>query len=335
MTILANLCSCAPLLFLEKNFGPNLIIPYYHMVNDDEVLHVKQLYEYKTVRQFKRDMDFLLENYSSVGLHEILNCMKTGHPLLKKAFLLTFDDGFREMADIVAPILLEKGIYATFFVNNLFLDNNEMCYLNKASLLAEQFNGKHSLSLERKVSEMLRVNGIAFDNIKSGILSISYRRRLLLDDVAEAMEIDFRAYLLANKPYLTSNQVNALIKGGFTIGGHSIDHPLYTSITIEDQLYQSIESVREIRERFSLGYGAFAFPHSDAGVSKIFFTRFYESGLIDLSFGTNGMLDDVHRNHLQRFSMEKPLIDARRIIAIQYARRLYKTVTLRNPLPRA
>ena len=54
------------------------------------------------------------------------------------SFLLTFDDGFREIYDIIAPILLDKGIPATFFISSGFLDNRELCYQHKASLLVEK-----------------------------------------------------------------------------------------------------------------------------------------------------------------------------------------------------
>jgi len=82
--------------------------------------------------------------------------------------------------------------------------------------------------------------------------------------------------------------------------------------------------VRQIRERFGLDYGAFAFPHNDAGVSQEFFKRVQESSLIDITFGTGGMSDGGLRSHRQRISLEKPLLPARNLIAWQYARKLYK-----------
>ena len=96
-------------------------------------------------------------------------------------------------------------------------------------------------------------------------------------------------------------QIKGLIKEGFNIGDHSIDHPLYSLLSLRDQLYQTIESVKLIRERFSLYYGAFAFPHSDNNVSKKFFVELYNSGLVDISFGTGGMIKDCVPNNLQRF----------------------------------
>ena len=59
----------------------------------------------------------------------------------RRCLHLTFDDGFRELHDVVAPILLRKGIPATFFVNSAFIDN-------KIPLLPQQ--GEHSFGTNER-----------------------------------------------------------------------------------------------------------------------------------------------------------------------------------------
>jgi hypothetical protein len=93
---------------------------------------------------------------------------------------------------------------------------------------------------------------------------------------------------------------------------------------LNDQVYQTEESTRFVKERFSLNYGAFAFPYGDRRVSGKFFIQIYSSGLIDISFGTSGMMKDTFPSHIQRFSLEKPLMPARNIVALQFARTTYK-----------
>ena len=294
------------------------------MVSDDDILHVKHLYKYKTIRQFKKDMDFLLTNYSPMGLLDVLNCTKTGQHMPERAFLLTFDDGFREIYDIVAPILLEKGIPATFFVTSSFLDNRELCYQHKASLLVEKIREGISPATEGEVKRILMGIGLSFSQLSEGVLKVDYRRREVLDRIYQVLLVDFQGYLNEKQPYLTSGQVKKLIDRGFTIGAHSIDHPYYAALSLVEQLEQTLVSVKQIRENFGLDYGAFAFPHNDTGVSQEFFNNVRESGLIDITFGTGGMVDGGLRSHRQRISLEKPLLPAREIIAWQYARKLYK-----------
>ncbi|MFZ4790765.1 MAG: polysaccharide deacetylase family protein [Candidatus Competibacteraceae bacterium] len=332
--MLSKVFSEIPLCILEKITYPNLIIPYYHAVSDGEIPHIKHLYKHKNVNQFKEDIDFIAQNYSPISLRELLDFLKSGAMLPKKALLLTFDDGFREIHEVIAPILLNKGIPATFFLNSAFVDNKVLCYQHKASILAEQVAKLQNFIIKNKIIALFVENGIETFNLESGLLNIKYEKKHVLDEVAVVLNVDFNNYLKINKPYLTSSQTEELIKNGFTIGAHSIDHPLYMSLSVKEQLHQSLESLKMIKEKFCLDYGAFAFPHSDFGVSKNFFIEFYDSGLIDISFGTRGMLDDNLNNHFQRFSLEKPSLSARKIIALNYVRRIYKTTVLQRSIVR-
>jgi peptidoglycan/xylan/chitin deacetylase (PgdA/CDA1 family) len=256
--------------------------------------------------------------------------MKTGRPLPDRALLLTFDDGYREISEIVAPILLEKGVSATFFVNSAFTDNKELCYLNKASLIATELEKHRSRGLTDTVLGRLASKGVTLCDPTSGILSITYQQRHLLDDLATLCGVDFDHFLATNKPYLTSDQIYRLIERGFTVGAHSIDHPMYQQLSLDEQLQQTTESVKFVKETFNLSYGVFAFPFSDRNISELFFTRLSGSGLVDLSFGTGGLIEDTAPNHLQRFSLEKPIEAARKILAFQYAKKL-KNVLVRRP----
>ena len=301
-----------------------LIVPYYHIVSDSEVLHVKNLYKNKTIRQFKEDIDFLLKHYSPVGLREVLSSLKADHPLSKKVFLLTFDDGFREIYDIIAPILLDKGIPATFFISSGFLDNRELCYQHKASLLVEKMQKGMSSGTDGEIRGILAKSGFSIPRLSEGVLKVDYKRRTVLDRISQVLLLDFQKYLNEEQPYLTSDQTKDLIGRGFTIGAHSIDHPHFVTLSLPDQLQQTIMSVRHIRENFGLDYGAFAFPHNDEGVSREFFQTIQESGLIDITFGTGGMTNGGVESHKQRINLEEPLLPARGIIAWQHTRRLYK-----------
>jgi peptidoglycan/xylan/chitin deacetylase (PgdA/CDA1 family) len=293
-------------------------------VNDEDVPHISYLYKYKGTRQFFDDLEFLLKHYSPIGLSDVIHWARGNNILPPNCFLLTFDDGFREIYDVIAPILLDKGIPATFFIISAFLDNRELCYQHKASLLIEKIRRGISPVTETELKGILLEMGLSFSELSEGILKIDYRHRKDLDRIAEVLQVDFQGYLNMKKPYLSSGQVIGLIDRGFTIGAHSLDHPYYSTISLAEQLEQTIVSVKQIREKFGLNYGAFAFPHNDTGVSEEFFKKVQESGLVDITFGTGGMIDGDLRTHRQRVSLEKPLLPAKEIIAWHYVRKLYK-----------
>jgi len=318
------LITIIPFSLLKRCGSSKLIILYYHVVNNEDVPHIRHLYKHKSVRQFDDDLEFLLKNYSLIGLSDVIGWVRGKDNLPPNCFLLTFDDGFREIYNIIAPILVDKGIPATFFISSAFLDNRELCYQHKACLLVEKIYKGISPGTEVAIKEILVQIGLSCSQLTQGVLKVDYRQREALDRIAEVLLVDFQGYLDEKQPYLTSAQVKKLIDRGFAIGAHSIDHPYYAALSLAEQLEQTIGSVRQIRERFGLDYGAFAFPHNDAGLSQEFFKKVQESGLIDITFGTGGMVDGDLRSHRQRISLEKPLLPAREIIAWQYARKLYK-----------
>jgi len=323
-----------PFFVLEKAVKTNLIVPQYHMVSNEEVPHVKHLYTYRNVRQFKDDIDFFLRYYSPISLYDLINSRKNDRDLPEESFLLTFDDGLREQYDIIAPILIEKGIPATFFLTIDFLDNKQLFYRHKASILIEHVQKSGELNSIDEIKNIFSKYEIKFTDLKTSILSVKYNRKHVLNEIALLLGVDFDNYLSCVKPFLNTEQVKELVKDGFTIGAHSIDHPLYSSLSLEEQLYQTKESINRIKEKFLVDYGAFAFPHTDFGVSKKFFEEILGSGFIDVSFGTSGMKKDIYKNNLQRIDMEDTLLPAEKIIAKEYGKKILNVLTGRDEIKR-
>ena len=98
-------------------------------------------------------MEWLYTNgYRTLTLDELLN-----GEVRDKCVVLTFDDGHLEMFEVVAPILSKRGISATFFLNTGFLDNKDMFFRHKASLLIGHLkslqNGKYLKLVEKNLKE--------------------------------------------------------------------------------------------------------------------------------------------------------------------------------------
>ncbi len=306
------------------------------MIDDEECIHTKHLYPHKTLSQFIDDLDHIAKNFHLVDLPILLSHAKHNEPMPQKAFFLSFDDGFRQMHDLVAPILLRKGIPATFFVNSSFTDNLNLCFQHKASLIVEHMlKNEPAKAYINKINHLLPKQLQATIPITSRILAIKSSKRMIIDEIATILEINTNDYLQKEQPYLTNGQIRNLIKKGFTIGAHSIDHPLYADLTLDEQIRQTTESMSFVKETFHLDYGAFAFPHSDVGVSKEYFQRIASTNLVDISFGTSGIIEDSTPNHYQRFSLERPLLPAKKILALQSAKRLWRILKRKNKIIRA
>ena len=236
------------------------MLPYYHLVSDEDLVHVRHLFRYRDVRTFNEDLDFLLKHYDPVALDDVIAAVSRGTKLPRHSFLLTFDDGFREIHDVVAPVLLARGIPAVFFLNTSFLDNRALFFRCKASILADSVDGGGSSVLEGTVLELRSAGVQAAGDARANILSVGFSRRHVLDRIAELLDVDFQLFLREHKPYLTSDQVRSLQDDGFHIGAHSADHPLYSDLDLPGQLNRAFDSLAASARTCHPPHTLFSFP---------------------------------------------------------------------------
>jgi len=313
------------------------VVVYYHVVSDEPVPHIGNLYQFRSSQQFRRDMDLLSTFFEPISLQALIEARRNGRQLSEKAILITFDDGLKQCHNVIEPILREKGIPGTFFVCSAFTDNKQLAYDHKKSWLSQVVTIDQQLgqATKVKVQQLLSGIGIIEKSNAAGLLQVEYKDRDILDTIAQVIGYDFADYLTRAQPYLTSKQLNELANKGHAIGAHSIDHPRYQDIPLAEQVNQTLTSVRFVRNQFNLPYGAFSFPHSDAGVSAEFFGEIFDSKQVDICFGNRGLLlDEEHRN-LQRTSMENTDASARAVLGRALARRLLRTMTGRGMVCRA
>ena len=324
---------CIPYSLIKTLCKKSLFMPFYHLISDEEVSHVKHLYKYRRRKQFIQDLDFFSKEYSVIELKDLQNLDATSSQSSKPKLFLSFDDGFREMHEIVAPILKQKGIPATFFINSAFLDNKNFFYRNKASVLIETFSKGSFPSALEKIQAILSKIGIHHkDDFRSSILAIPYAHKMLLDEIGLTLGINFEEYLTTHSPYMTSDQVRDLIKDGFDVGAHSVDHPPYSQISLEDQFDQTKRSLQALLDNFQLNTKAFAFPFNDAKVSQRFFNEIYQH--IDLSFGTYSMSEENHSLHFHRSCMENFPSSAKKITLQHYHKLLFRKLRGKNVIRR-
>ncbi len=308
------------LLHGRRNYE-KVIFPFYHTISNNELIHIKYLYKVRSIRDFERDLDFFIKNYEPIDYRTFRDNFMGVKLIKKPSFLLTFDDGLREFYDVVAPILLRKGIPAICFLNSGFVDNRDLFFRHKVSILMDALNTSQFSPIHWKhIKKWFEVNKLSIGSEYRSLLRINYLNKDVIDDLARILEFSFEKFLVINQPYLTSEQIRTLIMQGFDFGAHSVDHPLFSSIKENQQLYQIRKSVTDIVEWFDLKYKIFSFPFSDAGLSKAFFDSLYieHAGLVDFTFGTAGLKDDSCIRNIQRIPIETATFSAKDIVYGEY-----------------
>jgi len=174
------LCSFIPLDIWHRLEKIELIVPHWHLASDQDLPHVTGLYRYRRCREFAEDVDYFLRHYKSVSMGDVIGYLNGVGEFPKRCVLFTFDDGFREIHDIVAPILYTKGVTATFFLITSVIDNRELCYPQKKSILINALASLEGSYTEREVARCLTEAGIEGPDIAAKIRNIYYRKSTLI-----------------------------------------------------------------------------------------------------------------------------------------------------------
>jgi peptidoglycan/xylan/chitin deacetylase (PgdA/CDA1 family) len=335
--LLPSIVKIIPLNLLIQITGQRIIFPFYHLVSDEEVPHVKHLYTVRTTTQFIQDLDFLLMYYKPIGISDFLGSIEKGQPLPGKRFLLSFDDGLREFHDVAAPILQRKGIPAICFLNSGMIDNKDLFYRYKASLLIERLQKRNDQADNKNLlGNWFHENRLPFTADYHGLLLISYAKRHLLDDLASILDVHFDEFLLKQNPYLDSAQISSLIQQGFTFGSHSIDHPEYRFLGEEEQIRQTSQGIDQVSKKFGIKEKLFSFPFTDYGVKNAFFEKVFDPArpLADLTFGGAGLKQDSIKKNIQRIPFEGTSLNAKQILGTEYLYYMIKAIFGKNMILR-
>jgi peptidoglycan/xylan/chitin deacetylase (PgdA/CDA1 family) len=313
---LKSTISSLPFGMQRKLSKAKVFFPYYHLVSDERVPHCVHCCSYPNIKKFLSDLDFFLKYFEPITLRQLLGYLRNEENLPTHPLLLSFDDGYRELYDIVFPILRRKGVPAAFFVNTRSLDNKDLIFDNKLSLLKEH---------------LIKANRLT--TTERQLCQLDYSKAQQLEELCIKESLDTESYLRTVRPYLTSAQLGEMNQLGVEIGSHSIDHPPFASLSLAEQVRQTFESLEFLKQRFSLDYSAFAFPGTDSGVSAEFFSTI--SSRVDVSFGTASGKTDPVPTHFQRISFEYSRDPAELVLAERYGVELVRRLTGRNVVKRS
>lgn len=272
----------------------------------------------RSSKRFLEDLDFFTKHYKGVSISDL---DKT-----KDSFHLTFDDGMSEIYSVVAPILKEKKLQATFFINTDFVDNKSMMLSHKINLV--KYYLRNSVQLRSQLSGLLSYSET---DLFSKISAIKSHEEI--DNVALSIRISFEDYLREAVPYMTKNQIMELHQQGFTIGNHGKSHTNFNTLNFSEQKLE-IQNVNEFLISNGIEPSYFCFPHGDFKIKNNIFEWMYSEGQIEKSFGISGLKKDDFTRHYHRILMEIEDESAEQILKMEYLYFMLKALLGRNRIRR-
>ena len=314
-----------PLRSIIRLSGVPVIFPFYHSVSEKPLRHIKHLYNHRSIQEFEQDLEEMLKWFEPVALGDFLKMERIEKG--RRIMVLTFDDGLAECHQVIAPLLKKKGIPAAFFLNKHFIDNTDLFYRYKASILIDQI--QTDCRARERIAEYLV---IPQERVTEAILMVTYHQQPLLNALAKEVDVDFIASIHKEPVYMSTKQVQDLMAWGFEIGGHSLDHADFAELKPEEMITQVKESIDDLQQRFKVSTRYFSFPFTSKGVPKHVIDTLLNEQIASVLLGTSGVKKTGKRGFIQRIPMEEYEAPAMKAVKAEFLYYLVKKPLGRNTL---
>lgn len=129
--------------------------------------------------------------------------------------------------------------------------------------------------------------------------------------------IDWSQFLREEQPYMGYAHIRELQERGFEFGSHSIDHPHFYKLSMQEQLEQTTGDIKALRAQIAMKHRLFSFPFGQEYLDSVAIKA--HEGSNELVFGAANMRPGG-ANMVNRIAMDGTGFGARDIIYGEYLR---------------
>lgn len=219
---------------------------------------------------FEEHVRFLTKHFSVVANDHI---EARRYPLNRPRVLLMFDDGFRNNAEVAAPILRAYGVPATFFVCSRHTTPGKFLWFSYLSALHTHFPG-NELSFRDRLLDMGSGRERTIQHLTHELLQLnphpSEMYRVIEEELPQLEDFVKPEQLNDNYAGMTAEQVEELSSGPlFSFGAHTVDHPFLTRCSEQELNYQISEDKRHLEQLTRKPCDMIAYPCDDYNYSVL------------------------------------------------------------------
>lgn len=210
--------------------------------------------------EFESHLLFLAENFSVVGLGAMVESIRSRGQLTNQ-LALTFDDGLRNNLTAAYPVLKRLSLPATFFVCPELIEKGRWLWNHEAR---ERLETMAIEQRQRFASQHVDLNGsIDVEQIIGWMKTLRLRER-------EAVENEIRTETNAFRPsseqrrkcdVMSWEELRTLDSGLITIGSHTVNHPILSTLTPQQLRFEIRESRHLLEEKLGRKVDQFCYPN--------------------------------------------------------------------------
>lgn len=285
-------------------------ILYAHQVAENPVSYYPD--NFIEVDEFRKQLRWFKKQFNVISLSEAYERNEKGDDL-RNCLTLTFDDGFRSNYELIAPILTEEKLPAAFFINNNTIDNQQFMW--RTALLYLQ-NMVEPQQLHHALLHIKTTNK-PIDLRKLSNLWAMNEKENRLEKLWNGCNLPHINEILQQlKPYVTSQQIQAIHQAGFEIGGHTFSHPFCNQLNYKELEFEILNANKDLQKKLDLSIEHFSYPFGNRPKADLENKIVNQSNLktvLGISYNLHNS-DDTHQ--WNRIKMESTLGKTKRMIAI-------------------
>ncbi|HPE02794.1 MAG TPA: polysaccharide deacetylase family protein [Burkholderiaceae bacterium] len=260
MTFVASAMQMAARMALPLATRGRLTILIFHRVlpAPDALLH-----DVWPAAVFEERMRWLRGAFNVLPLDQAVQRLRAG-TLPARAAAITFDDGYRDNVEVAAPILARLGLTATFFIADGYLDGGRMFNDTVYETLRRLPAGEFELPVGeggRVVLSNAASRRAAADRLLASLKYLPPPERLRVCEALAARLIE----PLPDKLMMDSSQVPELERLGMSIGGHTVHHPILTSVSANEARAEIRNNKARLEALLGHPITLFAYPNGGPG----------------------------------------------------------------------
>ncbi len=277
---------------------PAFPILKYHRVNDEADAFFPAL----PTQVFEQHMAFIARTYLVLHVEELVERMRRG-AVPRNALAITFDDGYRDNLTHAAPILARYGLPATIFLATGFIGSAEVPWFDRVALAFKLTRGDTFDAPWRETISLQSGRG----RLAALGRTLDYLKGLPDDRLRQAVDLLLVTLDVTDQPGLKNwmlswDDVHALSGLGFSIGAHTVSHPILSRVTTQ-RAWTEIEGSRAmIQAVCGRAPRAFAYPNGGPGdYTEAVLALVRQAGFtcaVTTTFGVN--TSDTHPYELRR-----------------------------------
>jgi peptidoglycan/xylan/chitin deacetylase (PgdA/CDA1 family) len=214
--------------------------------------------------RFESQMRYLARNFTVLPLLEAVRGLRNGS-LPSRSISITFDDGYADNLTVALPIMEKFGLTATVFVATAYIDGG--CMFNDA--IAEMVTRTTCRVLDLQELGLKRYDTDTIEHRRESINSIRKiarfyppeQRNELVEKISRIAGVES----LSKDLMLTKAQVLELSRRGIEIGGHTITHPVLTSVDDNRAKTEIMMGKKTLEDWIGKPVRSFAYPNGLPG----------------------------------------------------------------------